>query len=39
MGGQEQVFIQKTFNTNWITTVWHDLGAFEKEVEAYMLWC
>jgi dTDP-4-amino-4,6-dideoxygalactose transaminase len=36
MGGQEQTFIQQSFDTNWITTVGQNLDVFEKDLETYL---
>ncbi|KAA6303754.1 MAG: putative pyridoxal phosphate-dependent aminotransferase EpsN [Candidatus Ordinivivax streblomastigis] len=36
LSGQEQAFIQEAFDTNWITTVGHNLDAFEKDLEDFL---
>lgn len=36
LSGKEMQYIQEAFDTNWITTVGHNLDAFEKDLETYL---
>ena len=36
LSGRELKYIQEAFDTNWVTTVGHNLDAFEKDLEVFL---
>ncbi|GHT62587.1 pyridoxal phosphate-dependent aminotransferase [Bacteroidia bacterium] len=36
LSGRELKYIQEAFDTNWVTTVGHNLDAFEQDLETYL---
>ncbi|MDR1610427.1 MAG: DegT/DnrJ/EryC1/StrS family aminotransferase, partial [Candidatus Symbiothrix sp.] len=36
LSGKEMKYIQEALDTNWVTTVGHNLDAFEKDLEIYL---
>jgi dTDP-4-amino-4,6-dideoxygalactose transaminase len=36
LSGKEQEFIKEAFDSNWVTTVGHNLDAFEKDLENFL---
>ena len=36
LSGREQKYIQEALDTNWVTTVGHNLDEFEKDLEVYL---